>query len=80
MAGPDHRDLRNRHAASMTQSLRLSRPKLLATGTLHVAGHRGGDELIFKLSKARYDRARRTVSYRPKPLNNKPLPSRAARA
>jgi hypothetical protein len=49
-----------------------------ATGTLHVGGHRGGDELTFKLSKPRYNRARRTVSYRAKPLNNKPLPSRAA--
>jgi hypothetical protein len=49
-----------------------------ATGTLHVAGHRGGDELTFKLSNPRYNRARRTVSYRAKPLNNKPLPSRAA--
>jgi hypothetical protein len=49
-----------------------------ATGTLHVAGHRGGDELTFKLNKPRYNRARRTVSYRAKPLNHKPLPSRAA--
>jgi hypothetical protein len=49
-----------------------------ATGTLHVAGHRGGDELTFKLSKPRYNRARRTVSYKAKPLNHKPLPSRAA--
>jgi hypothetical protein len=49
-----------------------------ATGTLHVAGHRGGDELTFKLSNPRYNRARRTVGYRAKPLNHKPLPSRAA--
>ena len=51
-----------------------------ATGVLHVAGHRGGDEPTFKLSKPRYNRARRTVSYRAKPLNNKPLRGRTARA
>ena len=56
------------------------RAKLAATGTLHVAGHRGGDELILKLSKPRYNRAGRTVSYRARPLNNKPLPNRAVRA
>jgi hypothetical protein len=56
------------------------RAKLAATGTLHVAGHRGGDEPIFKLSKPRYNRARRTVSYKAKRLNNKPLASRAAGA
>jgi hypothetical protein len=50
-----------------------------ATGTLHVAGNRGGDELTFRLSKPRYHPARRTVSYRAKPLNHKPLPSQAAR-
>jgi hypothetical protein len=60
---------------------RLFSPKTPeATGTLHVAGHRGGDELTFKLSRPRYNRARQTVSYRAKPLNNKPLPSRAVRA
>jgi hypothetical protein len=51
-----------------------------ATGTLHVAGHHGGDELTFKLSRPRYNRARHTVSYRAKPLNNKPLSRRAVRA
>jgi hypothetical protein len=40
-----------------------------ATGTLHVAGHHGGDEPTFRLSKPRYNRARRTVSYRTKPLD-----------
>jgi hypothetical protein len=50
-----------------------------ATGTLHVAGQRGGDEPTFRLSKPRYYPARRTVSYRAKPLNNKPLPRQAAR-
>ena len=51
-----------------------------ATGTLHVAGHHGGDELAFTLSRPRYDRARRTVSYRAKPMNDGQVPSRAARA
>ena len=51
-----------------------------ATATLHVAGHRGGDEPTFKLSDPRYNRARHTVSYKAKPLNNKTLPGRAVRA
>ena len=51
-----------------------------ATATLHVAGHRGGDEPTFKLSDPRYDRARHIVSYRAKPLNGKALPGRAGRA
>jgi hypothetical protein len=55
-------------------------PAKPVTGTLHVAGHRGGDEPTFRLSNPRYKPARRTVSYRARPLNNKPLPSRAARA
>ena len=55
-------------------------PKGPATGTLHVAGHRGGDEPTFRLSRPRYDPSRHTVSYRARPLNNKPLPRRAARA
>jgi hypothetical protein len=60
---------------------RLFSPKTPeATGTLHVAGHRGGDELTFKLSRPRYNRTRRTVSYKAKPLNRKPLPSRVVRA
>jgi hypothetical protein len=49
-----------------------------ATGTLHVAGHRGGDELTLKLSQPRYNAARRTVSYKMKRLGNGRLPSRAA--
>jgi hypothetical protein len=48
-----------------------------ATGTLHVAGNRGGDELTFRLGKPRYNPARHTVSYRAKPLSHKPLPGRA---
>jgi hypothetical protein len=51
-----------------------------ATGTLHVAGHRGGDEPTFRLSRPRYNRARHTVSYRARPLNKKSLPGRAAHA
>jgi hypothetical protein len=51
-----------------------------ATGTLHVAGHRGGDALTFRLSRPRYIRARRTVSYKAKPLGHGRFPSRAAQA
>ncbi len=51
-----------------------------ATGTLHVAGHRGGDELTFKLSRPRYDRARHRVSYKVKWLGKGRLPSPAAQA
>jgi hypothetical protein len=54
--------------------------KSAVTGALHVAGHRGGDELTFKLSRPRYSAAHRTVSYRAEPLNNKPLPRAGARA
>ena len=49
-----------------------------ATGILHVAGHRGGDELTFKLSRPRYNAARRAVSYKFKRLGDGRLPSRAA--
>lgn len=58
---------------------RLFPPRAPATGTLHVAGHRGGDEPTLRLSKPRYNSSRRTVSYRAKPLNNKTLPRRPAR-
>jgi hypothetical protein len=51
-----------------------------ATGTLHVAGHRGGDELTFRLSRPRYNAARRTVSYKIKRLGDGRLPSRASQA
>jgi hypothetical protein len=51
-----------------------------ATATLHVAGHRGGDEPTFKLSLPRYNRAHHTVSYQAKPLDKKSLPGRAGRA
>jgi hypothetical protein len=51
-----------------------------ATGILHVAGHRGGDELTYKLSRPRYNAARRTVSYKIKGLGDGRLPSRAAQA
>jgi hypothetical protein len=55
---------------------RLFSPKTPATGTLHIAGQRGGDELAFRLSKPRYKAARRTVAYRARPLAKR----RAARA
>ena len=51
-----------------------------ATATLHLAGHRGGDEPTFRLSDPRYNRARHTVSYRAKPLDKKTLPGRSVRA
>jgi hypothetical protein len=51
-----------------------------ATATLHVAGHRGGDEPTFKLSQPRYNRARHMVSYKARPLDKKSLPGRAGRA
>jgi hypothetical protein len=49
-----------------------------ATGTLHVAGHRGGQEPAFRLSRPRYNAARKTVSYRVRRLNRVRLPGRAA--
>jgi hypothetical protein len=51
-----------------------------ATGTLHVAGDRGGDESTFSLSRPRYRPSRHTVSYAAKPLNHRHVPSRGARA
>jgi hypothetical protein len=57
---------------------RLFLPGLPATGTLHVAGYRGGDEPSFRLSKPRRNAARHTVSYKAKRLDNKPLPGGAA--
>ncbi len=49
-------------------------------GTLHVAGHRGGEELVLRLSRPRSNVSRGTVSYRVKRLNKGRLPRRAARA
>jgi len=51
-----------------------------ATGTLHVAGDRGGDESTFSLSQPRYSASHHSVSYAAKPLNHRSLPSRGARA
>src|SRR3954451_9943855 len=48
-----------------------------ATGTLHVAGQRGGDELILRPTRPRY--AHGTVSYRVRRLNHGRLPGRGAR-
>src|SRR4051794_22378875 len=51
-----------------------------ATATLHVDGHRGGDEPTFRLSQPRYNRARHLVSYGARPLTNKTVPGRVVRA
>jgi hypothetical protein len=59
---------------------RLFPPKKPATGTLHVAGQRGGQELAFRLSKPRYSAARRTVSYRARPLAKRSAAASAAAA
>jgi hypothetical protein len=48
-----------------------------ATGTLHVAGQRGGDELTLRLTRPRY--AHGTVSYQVRRLNHGRLPGRGAR-
>ena len=55
---------------------RLIRPGKPATGILHIAGQRGGQELAFRLSRPRYNAARHTVAYRAKPVAKR----RAARA
>jgi hypothetical protein len=55
---------------------RLIPPGKPATGTLHIAGQRGGQEQAFRLSRPRYNPARHTVAYRAKPLRGR----RAARA
>jgi hypothetical protein len=47
---------------------RLIRPGKPATGMLHIAGQRSGQELAFRLSRPRYNPARHTVAYRAKPL------------
>jgi hypothetical protein len=51
-----------------------------ATGTLHVAGDRGGDESTFSLSRPRYSASRHLVSYAAEPLNQRSLPSGARAA
>ncbi len=56
---------------------RLFAPRTLATGTLHVAGQRGGEELAFRLSRPRYSAARRTASYRARPLTKRPAAAAA---
>jgi hypothetical protein len=47
---------------------RLFLPGKPATGMLHIAGQRGGEELAFRLSRPRFNAARNTVAYRAKPL------------
>lgn len=59
---------------------RLFLPGKPATGTLRVAGHRGGQEPAFRLSKPRYNAARETVTYRVTPLGRVRLPGGAARS
>jgi hypothetical protein len=59
---------------------RVFLPSKPATGTLHVAGHRGGEEPTFRLSKPRYNAARRTVSYRARRLAKKRSSGSSARA
>jgi hypothetical protein len=58
---------------------RIIVPGRPATGTLHVAGQRGGEEPAFRLTRPRYNAARRTVSYRARPLNKRRLPGPGAR-
>jgi|Tabmets5t2r1_1033131.scaffolds.fasta_scaffold33964_1 hypothetical protein len=55
---------------------RLFLPGARVAGTLHIAGHRGGDEATLSLSRPRHSPARRTVSYRVRRLNNRPVPRR----
>ncbi len=59
---------------------RLFLPGRPATGTLHVAGHRGGQEATFRLSRPRYDLGRGTVSYTVRRLGKVRLPGRSARS
>jgi hypothetical protein len=56
---------------------RLFQPGTPATAALHVAGRPGGAEPTFRLTRPRYNAARRTASYRVKRLNKR-RPSRAA--
>ena len=56
---------------------RVFLPGRPATATLHVAGHRGGDEPTFRLSRPRYKAARQTVSYRPSRSTTRVCPARA---
>jgi hypothetical protein len=51
-----------------------------ATGTLHIAGHRGGDELAFRLRRPRYDGARDTVSYRVRRIGKRARSGRNVRS
>jgi hypothetical protein len=47
-----------------------------ATATLHVAGQRGGEELVLRLSRPRYTAARRTVRYRVRRIKRGTAPRR----
>ena len=59
---------------------RLFSPKTPATGALHIAGQRGGEEFAVRLSDPRYSAARRTVSYRATRLTKRADAARAAAA
>jgi hypothetical protein len=56
---------------------RLFAPGKPATGKLR---HSGGDKSAFRLSRPRYSAAKRTVSYRAKPLDQSSVPRRFGRA
>lgn len=59
---------------------RLFQPGTPATAALHVAGQRGGAEPTFRLSRPRYNVARRTASYRVKRLGKLRAPRAASGA
>jgi hypothetical protein len=59
---------------------RLFLPGRPATGTLHIGGHRGGEEPTFRLSRPHFNAARGTVSYRVRRLGKRSLRARAAAA
>jgi hypothetical protein len=59
------------HANTLHRRI-FSLPGRPAMGTLHIAGHRGGDELALRLRRPRYDGARDSVSYRVKRLGKRP--------
>ena len=57
---------------------RLFPPRRPATGILHIAGDRGGDEREFRLSRPRYSAGRQRVSYRVSGLKRARLARSAA--
>jgi hypothetical protein len=75
------------HAAGRSGVLRIARlhDRLFAgrtpraSGTLHIAGHRGGDEQALRLSRPRFNASRGTVSYRVRRISKR-RPEPGARA